>query len=424
MVRDRLPACALLGAILLILSGCATTRHEAPPEVAPQPPDVTAGEVLQEAEAAEALREQSVAREPEPGAVPAPGPVSDAAPEPVPLPAPLQARSAVPVAVRSQDAETDRRYRPTTSSVEEIRSQRELAPVPLDFRQRLDHAHDQIYVWMQSRVRGLDHGLAGDDKPLRPVPAAPFRLALVGEAIDRDGSVDPGIDANFDIALRLPNIEERLRIFITSGELDESARNEREAQDLSAGLRYELWRFLDFDIGVRIDKAPVAFAALKWSREIPLGKWEFYPFAKVFAETKESVGYAAAVTFDRWVGRHLFRTSTYAKWRADKQATNWSETLVYARANQLIVPDRYGSYTRASDIGRGWGLRLLASGNNARTVDTYESGIFYRRPTRTRWLYWSVEPLVRWDRKYEWNADPGIRLGVEALFWDLARPAR
>src|SRR5690606_12146528 len=143
---------------------------------------------------------------------------------------------------------------------------------------------------------------------------------------------------------------------------DEAPRRERDEQNLSAGLRYELWRFLDFDIGVRIDKAPVAFAALKWSREIPLGRWDFYPFAKIFAETKESVGYVAAVTFDRWVGRHLFRTATYAKWRADTSDTKWSESLIYARANQLIVPDRYGSYTRASDIGRGWGVRLLAGG--------------------------------------------------------------
>src|SRR5690606_14724149 len=131
---------------------------------------------------------------------------------------------------------------------------------------------------------------------------------------------DLGLDANFDIALRLPNLERRLRIFITSGELDEAPRSEREDQNHSAGLRYELLRHLNFDLGVRIDKAPVAFGAVKWSREVPLGRWDFYPFAKIFAETKESVGYAAAVTFDRWAGRHLFRTSTYAKWRADKDS--------------------------------------------------------------------------------------------------------
>ncbi len=368
-----------------LLAGCATTRHEAPPEVAPQPPEVTTAEVMDQ-HAADVAAED------------------------------------VQQAARDEDA--TRRYRPTTRSVDEIQSSRAEVPPPLDFRQRLDNAHDALYAWMQSRVQGLDHSLASKNRPLEPVPAAPFRLALVGEAIDRNGSADLGLDANFDIALSLPNIERRLRIFITSSELDEAPRREREDQNLSAGFRYELLRHLNFDLGVRIDTAPVAFAALKWTREVNLGRWDFYPFAKVFAETKESVGYAAAATFDRWAGRHLFRTSTYAKWRADRDSTQWSQTLVYARAHQLIVPDRYGSYTRASDIGRGWGLRLFTAGDNANSVDQYEAAIFYRRPTRTRWLYWSVEPLVTWERMYEWSADPGIRIGVEALFWDLARRGR
>ncbi len=407
MERCRECAPALLAWIVACLAGCATVRYEPPPEISEQPPGITTSEVM--AEAAEAGLAEAQARARSQALQTPPDPDAQAGARPVSL---------------TEQRETSRRYRPTDSSVEEIRSLNAEAPPPLDFRQRLDYVHDRLYVWMQSRVEGLDYSLAAKDRELRPVPAAPFRLGLVGEYIDRDGKADPGLDASFDIALRLPNIERRLRIFITSGELDESPRRERQDQNLSAGLRYEFFDHVDFDVGVRIDKAPVAFTALKWSREIPLGKWQFYPFAKIFAETKESVGYAGAITFDRWAGRNLFRTSTYAKWRADRNATNWSETLVYARAHQLIVPDVYGSYLRATDIGRGYGLRLLASGDNAHSVETYEAGIFYRRPTRTRWLYWSVEPLVRWDREYAWRADPGIRVGVEALFWDLARPGR
>jgi len=97
---------------------------------------------------------------------------------------------------------------------------------------------------------------------------------------------------------------------------------------------------------------------------------------------------------------------------------------VFARAYDLIVPDRYGSYLQANDIGRGWGVRLLAGGEDATNVSYYESGLFYRHRTTNRWLYWFVEPLLRWDRKYNWSTDPGIRVGFDALFWDLARPAR
>jgi hypothetical protein len=69
-------------------------------------------------------------------------------------------------------------------------------------------------------------------------------------------------------------------------------------------------------------------------------------------------------------------------------------------------------------------VRLQATAEDSKQVSYYESGVFYRRGTPNRWLYWFVEPLVRWDRKYDWSADPGVRIGIDALFWDLARPAR
>jgi hypothetical protein len=165
----------------------------------------------------------------------------------------------------------------------------------------------------------------------------------------------------------------------------------------------------------------VAFAEAKWLRQFGLGSWDFYPLFKVFIETKESLGSAAGATFDHWSGRNLVRSSSYAKWRADRAQTEWSHTLVYARARELIVPDRYGSFLSADDIGRGCGIRLLAAGDDINQVSRYEAGVFYRGRTPLRWLYWSAEPMVRWDRSWNWSADPGIRIGIDALFWDLAR---
>lgn len=379
----------LIALLALAAAGCATTRPEPPPEVIPQPPAITTDQAIAEGEAA--LR------------------ATDAPQAPAAAPAGGQ---------RAQ------RYRPTTRTTREIRAQNADTPYPLDFSERLDHAHDRIYTWGQVAVESADQRFAPPDRPPRPVPAAPFRLGSTLTAIDRTDGTDFNLNLNLDAALQLPNLERRLRIFITSAELDGGPRDSRAASSLRAGLSYQLRRHLDFDLGVRVDIPPVAFAAIKWTNEFELGRWDFYPLAKLFAETKESFGYAAGATFDRWSGRHLLRSSTFAKWRHDRDRTEWSQALVYARANELIVPDRYGSYPDADDIGRGWGVRLLASGENRRQVSRYEAGLFYRRQAGPAWLYWHVEPLVRWDREYNWRADPGIRIGFDALFWDLARPAR
>jgi hypothetical protein len=43
------------------------------------------------------------------------------------------------------------------------------------------------------------------------------------------------------------------------------------------------------------------------------------------------------------------------------------------------------------------------------------------RPLHSDWLYVGVQPIVRREREFECRADPGIRMGFEALFWGLAR---
>jgi hypothetical protein len=386
---------------ILTLAGCASTRYEAPPTVAPQPPKITTTEAVANAEVAKAQ---------DAGAPVVPA--TPAAPTPVVLAAPT---STVNIA---------QRYFPTELSVDEILKNNAAAAPPLDFQQRVDQAHDHVYTWTQGLVEATDHKFADKDRELLPVPAAPFRLGMNLQSIDHNNGLDMKLDVDLDIALSLPNIEKRFRIFVTSDALDEAPRVAGDNPGLRAGLRIPVRKFLDFDVGIKLDVPPVAFASVRWTREVPLGNWTFYPFAKLFADTKESVGYAVAATFDRWYGRNLFRSSTYGKWRADRDAIDWSQSLIYARANEIIVPERYGYYLKANDIGQGWGMRLYASGKDASYADYYEAGFFYRRPTANKWLFWYVEPFVRWDRDYNWNSDPGVRVGINALFWDLARPAK
>jgi hypothetical protein len=393
-------AALMMTAALALAAGCATTAHEPPPAVAPQPPQVTAQEAVLDAQAAQAEQAAQIQQS------------TPAAP----------AANTLPVSVAASNRAE--RFRPTARSTREIRALNADAPLALDFSQRLDQAHDRVYAFGQGLVEATDRGFAASDKPLKPVPAAPFRLSTTLEVIDRADGVRPDIDLDFDIALRLPNLEERLRVFVTSDSLDSGTRERTEDSRLRAGLRYELFSNLDFDVGIRVALPPVAFTALKWSREVPLGSWDFYPLVKLFAETKQSVGYALGATFDRWSGRHLLRSSTYAKWRHDLGRTQWSHTFVYARAHELLVPDRYGAYVGAKDIGRGWGASTQVSGGSTKEVDRYEASMFYHNRTPTRWLYWFAEPFVRWDRRWNWSADPGIRIGIDALFWDLARPAR
>ena len=53
-------------------------------------------------------------------------------------------------------------------------------------------------------------------------------------------------------------------------------------------------------------------------------------------------------------------------------------------------------------------------------MQRYEASFFYKQPTKTHWLYWHVAPLVTWERQFNWHPDPGIRIGIDALFWNVS----
>ncbi len=350
------------------------------------------------------------------------GPPGMAATAEAKAPSPAATATATPSSPGQPSTRESRRISPSERSTAEIREEAARRPYPLDFGQRLDRGHDWLYVNAQELVENTDRRLAPPDAELLPVPATPFRLGMVTETIDRPDGAKFELDLNLDVTLRLPNIERRLRIFITNDDVAESPNRAGERSNLRAGLRFNPRSNFDFDIGVRGDVPPNVFASLRWSKFYPAGSWDIYPFGKLFAETDEGLGVASGITFDRRIGEALIgRASSFAKWRKDTAEIEWTQVLLLAHADELLVPDRYGRILRNQDLARGYGLQLLATGVQRNSVDYYEASVFYKRPLRHRWLYGYVEPLLRWDRRYDWNTDPGIRIGIEALFWDLSR---
>lgn len=68
---------------------------------------------------------------------------------------------------------------------------------------------------------------------------------------------------------------------------------------------------------------------------------------------------------------------------------------------------------------RLWARRLLVGCALACSAPAWAQAV--DEPLHSDWLYLAVEPVVRWERRYGWRADPGLRLGLYALFWGLSR---
>jgi hypothetical protein len=324
--------------------------------------------------------------------------------------------------VETREAQRPDDVVPTQRETRELRATGPGDAQERGFWPRLDRGHDWLYLYIQDLVERTDARFVRDDAKMLPVPAAPFRIALESDFVNRDGKLKADADLDVDIVLRLPNLEDRLRIFVTSDDVEESPQMSggNDENKVRAGVRFNPLRYFDFDVGLRLQGLPVAFTSLRFSRVYEVAGLDVQPFAKIYLETHDGFGVAGAVTVDRWMERWLVRSSSYANWRNDLDATAWTQTLLLARADEIIRFGRYGSIVRGRDLARGVGLQLLASGDDTAHVDTYEASILFKQATRARWLYWNIGPLVRWERDLGWKAEPGIRVGFDALFWDLS----
>lgn len=286
----------------------------------------------------------------------------------------------------------------------------------------LDRWHDRLFLGVQDFITRVDERYVDDPATALPVPVSPFRIGLQAESLRRaDGTIDTSPRVDIDLLLKMPNLQRRLQLFITSDSVDESPdRLGNRLNDVRAGLRYSLLSNLDFDVGLRADLPPVAFTSVRWQKQWALGDWQLQPFIKAYAETKRGIGVASGVNLERWIDRWVLRSASYANWRRDSDDTQWTQAFIVARASEVIRFGRYSDVLGGRDLARGFGLEGKLDGSRSKQLETYEVSLFAKQPTARRWLYWQVAVFTRWDRERSWHADPGIRLSLDALFWDRA----
>lgn len=311
---------------------------------------------------------------------------------------------------------------PSTAVTRELPLPTDLpSPQGQSFGTHLDYWHDRLYLWVQDVIEQQDSRFAPSEAERLPVPISPFRIGLDSDFVSHPGgtAISPRLDV--DLQLQMPNLERRWRLFITSDSLAEAPNVfGRDSSAIRAGLRLTPLRYLDFDIGVNADLPPYAFTSVRWQAQYSLVGWNLQPFVKAYAETKRGLGVATGLTLDRWMGNWVARSSTYGNWLKDKSDTEWTQALILAHAQEVLRLGRYSDVVGGRDVARGYGLQVLATGTRATGTQRYEVGMFYKHPTRTHWLYWHATPFVRWERQYHWHPDPGINLGIDALFWDLS----
>jgi hypothetical protein len=287
--------------------------------------------------------------------------------------------------------------------------------------ERLDKGHDWLYRRLEKMLVTVDQRYAVPQRAPLLVPLSPLRIDLVTEFLNRQHGLGLAPRVEFDATLRLPNIERRMRIYISSGNLSEAPGNPAiDRNPVRAGVRFVPHSHIDVDFGVRVKFKPVVYAALRWAPQFDVGQARLYPLVKPYLESGLGLGVSSGIALERWHERWVVRSSSFANWRRTTSATSWDQTLLIGHAQSVIQERQYGKFTAGRDLACGTIVRALASGDRLSSASLYEISVLFKRPLHGGWLYGYFEPLVRWERGSDWHPDSGFRIGLDALFWSLA----
>jgi len=287
--------------------------------------------------------------------------------------------------------------------------------------ERLDKGHDWLYRHLQNLLENVDTRFAGVDRAPVTVPLSPLRIGFDSALLRRQGGWRLVGNPDLEATLRLPNIERRFKVFVSSTDLPEFPGDPAlEDTPLRAGLRFAPRSHLDFDLGMRVKTSPSLFAALKWTPEMAAGATRIFPFAKTYVESGLGFGVSGGVALERWAGLWVARSASFADWRQRTSDTAWTHSFAFGYARAVIQEQRYDRLATGHDLACGALARLAFSGDRLSRAVAYEASVLAKRPLRGGWLYGYVEPVVRWERSTGWHPDAGVRFGIDALFWGLA----
>jgi hypothetical protein len=118
------------------------------------------------------------------------------------------------------EAEDPEWVRPSSGTFRELRKVSTEAADTLG--EYLDAGHDWLYRRLQHWFEDFDVRFARSEQTAIVVPLSPLRIGFASEFVHRRGGFEFAATPDFEAAVRLPNLERRLRVFVTSDDLQES----------------------------------------------------------------------------------------------------------------------------------------------------------------------------------------------------------
>jgi len=204
----------------------------------------------------------------------------------------------------------------------------------------------------------------------------------------------------------LPNLENRLSIFLGRDDEEEIVQDRREDFPVRsavlgiesddrwlAGLGYrppgkwiQRW---DFSVGGKLRSAPEVFVRGRWRRNIFLGERSVLRLREtLFWQNRDGFGSTARISVDHVVGqRNLLRFSNIGTIHEESDGLEWNSALIFYQRQGKASAFAYEAFVR---------------GATDHEVKLREFGLqgVYRRPLFREWFYGQVILGYTWPREF------------------------
>ncbi len=290
------------------------------------------------------------------------------------------------------------------------------------FTERLDFIHDNLFIAVQGEVVRWDTLGMADEEERLPIPPSKFKFALEFEIVKEGPDVEVKASPDAEIDLRIPNLEKRARVFVDFSNVDDlpgttiSDRDSSPRIGVGTETRVGKKSLLDTKLGVKWKLPPVGFGELTASRLIDWDEGHMYPKIKGYYETDDGFGSQGTLVIEKWPARQCMVQSVSAvNWAENTEGMEWEQSFLGLYLLKAYVDKN----VELDNIHRGLGLKASAFGHKvgAGVVDRYRLTFGYRFALYKHWIYMTIYPEVNWVNDFDWSTDPGLRIGLDMLFW-------
>ena len=286
---------------------------------------------------------------------------------------------------------------------------------------RLDYLQHNVYQRFDEPIRRIDSRFALPDTDCLEVPKSQVRMGLYSTWIT-------GADEEFDmqpmlqIDAELPNLENRLRIFVETRLADDLPGRdltERAERGFSIGVR-QWWKQqnISWDVGARARVPPKAYTRLAWKPRYALGDWIVCPEQRFFYETDEGLGELTMLSLARWLGDSrggIFQSRSSGKWTRQQNEWEWEQSVALGWIISLLDENRRGGMIGRNDMVASCGIRYALYGREGE-IDAHRLTLDFRGPLYGRWIHWQLDPGVEWRNDNDFDMSFRVNLGIDLLF--------